>query len=133
MEKNERLVAVAFQRAESSAVARALANLGFGDMREVESPPSGIALSPGFSTHQHAIISSEKADIHLLEPAFAGTLAMAERYGLSSRRSAVLRAALAGASTADPVRKDRLARLLRQWITARKLKTLDDRLRRLSR
>jgi hypothetical protein len=138
LEKNDRLLSVAFQRAEAAAIARALANLGFSESREIErQSPAGIALPPSVQTHhssrQDRIINTTEKPEHKLEPAFAASLVMAERYGLSPRRSSVLRAALAGISTADPARQERIARLIRQWITARKLKTLDDRLRRFSR
>jgi hypothetical protein len=141
LDKQDRLLALAFQRAESCAVSRALANLGFADQQ----PPNPRTPTTGLPPHtvvrlqpqsRHEPVTNKSHGVHhdsYVPTSHIASLVMAERYGLSSRRSAILRAALEGISTTDAARQERIARLIRQWITARKLRTLDDRLRRFSR
>ena len=111
------------ENAETSAIGRALANLGFTaslrrpsreEMAKAERAHRRLTIAPAVPTENPALQTRANAAHDLLE-----LVVVAERRGFSPRRGELLRARVAGPSPLAPRRVRRLETRLRAWLRSR--------------
>ena len=111
------------ENAETSAIGRALANLGFTaslrrpsreEMAKADRARRRLTISPVASAENPALQALANATHDLLE-----LVALAERRGLSHERAALLRRRAAGPIPLSPKRVRRLETRLRTWLRGR--------------
>jgi hypothetical protein len=111
------------ENAETSAIGRALANLGFTaslrrpsreEMAKADRARRRLTIAPTASAEDPALQARANAAHDLLE-----LVALAERRGFSRRRVELLRGRIAGPAPLPPRRVRRLETRLRAWLRSR--------------